>query len=127
MSLEDEEGSKKSISSQTIAVETRASLVMELNLPKDSDSKSYTLSIEVRDINDNSLISKASQKIILFKGFYIKINYKGLFYLISAILIVTIILLIIIWTTHRHHKKLLEKKLKYHHPVGISSKRVLGR
>src|SRR3989344_3676963 len=60
MFLEDENGLKTGISSQTIAVETRASLVMELNIPKDSDSKSYTLSVEVRDINDDSLISKTS-------------------------------------------------------------------
>jgi len=111
MFLEDAEGLKKSISSQTIAVETRASLVMELDIPKISDSESYLLHVEVRDSHDNKLISSVSQRVILFKDLYIKINYRGLLFVILIALVVLIILLVIIWRNSRiSGKKALRAK-----------------
>jgi len=97
--VEDADGLRTSISSQTIALDTTASLVVKIDTSRRVDSDSYNIIVEVRDSQSNELLSTAAQRIVLFKDFYIKVNYKDLLYFVSIFLIVVVVLLIIIWRT----------------------------
>ena len=111
--IEDAQGLKQSISSQTIALETRASLIIELTAPKKLNSNSYHVLIEVRDTKTNELLSVARQKILSLDNIYLQFNEKTLLYVILLSLIVIIALLVIIWRIMAHKKHAKLKKFKY--------------
>lgn len=63
--LVDSEGAVAELASQTLAVETQASIVLSLAIPPTSHPGVYTVIIEVRDLENGTLLSSASQRIIV--------------------------------------------------------------
>jgi len=108
--IKDPAGKVISESSQTIAVEKTASIIIELEMPRKLESSSYELFTEVTDSATSTIVSSSSQKIfVIEEGVYIKIDERGSYY-IMGIAITLIILLIIIIISHVHNHYMDEAK-----------------
>lgn len=102
LSLVNSEDKASLLSTETIALETRASLVSRLDIPEKATSGVYTVNVEVFDINKTNILGKASRIIIIEKT---RIS-RGDIYLIGFYLsiIVSFVLLIILYRQNRYYR-----------------------
>lgn len=97
------------LSSETLAIHTKVSLVEELSIPQGLKDKSYEIFVEVKDTKTQELISTASQRIIIIDSLKITIDREDIIY-ISIFFIVTFTLsLIILYQKLNKNKKILEE------------------
>ena len=103
LSLVDSEGKTIDKSTETIALETQASLVSILDIPKDANAGIYDINVDVSDTNKENLLGKASKEIIIEKT---KITRENI-YLIGICLgvIALFILLVILYKQNRNLHK----------------------
>jgi hypothetical protein len=97
--LVDSEGKASLFSTETISLETRASLVSRLDIPENANNGIYKINVEIFDINEKNMLGKASKEIIIEKT---RIT-RGDIYLIGFCLSI-IILFILIIVLYRQNK-----------------------
>ncbi len=111
ISLVDDKNEIVDRSTETIALETKASFISRLNIPKDAKEGDYTIKIEVFDVTGENLLGIASKDITLENGITTEDIYKIGIYLTVAFLIV---LILMIYKHnrdfHKGHKLKLTKK-----------------
>lgn len=110
--LKNHNGSRRLILSETIALETRSSMIIAPKIPKElegfEEQSSINLEFEVKDSQTNELLSRANQRIILSDDIYISISQKSILYLsIIGILILIGIIIIILMrrNAQKKHRK----------------------
>ena len=109
--IKDPAGKVISESSQTIAVEKTASIIIELEMPRNLESSSYELFTEVTDSATSTIVSSSSQKIfVIEEGVYIKIDERGSYYIMGIAITLVILLIIIIIISHVHNHYMDEAK-----------------
>jgi len=102
---------------QTAALQTQASLIANLAVPNDLEEGSYTIAVEVSDINTGALLSTASQRFIVRNG-KDKESFdadKRLYFYALYLLIGGLILLIIILYLQN---KMMRNHILVHHKAG---------
>ncbi|MCX6749218.1 MAG: hypothetical protein NTW17_00535 [Candidatus Pacearchaeota archaeon] len=81
-------------STQTIALETRASLISQLRIPENTDNGIYNVNVEILDMTEKNLLGKASKEIVVEKSVVTRIDvYLVGFYLTLIGLFVLVIML----------------------------------
>ena len=107
--IKDAQGASKLLSSQTVALETKTSLILAVDVPDALKSNAYTLFLEVRDLKTNDLLATASQRILVFHNFSIKFDGKNDVLLIVLTLVV---LLLVLDLVHRYYlaRSLVKKR-----------------
>ncbi|MEK6898725.1 MAG: hypothetical protein AABW79_01375 [Nanoarchaeota archaeon] len=110
LSIKDENGVRYKVSSETIALQTRASLVSNFRVPENLDSKSFEIEVDVTDTETNEQLGFTSQRILISKGYQIKLgeNWIIAILIIAGIIITLITLMIMI-----DHKKNSDEMSKY--------------
>ena len=102
------------INSQTVAVETQASFVNELNIPEELKKDSYSINVEVRDVETGELISSATQRILVFDNLFINFSERNVIWIIiiASAFIIFALLIVIIKLLLKKDKS--EEKLRTH-------------
>lgn len=94
------EDSRELLLSETVALETKVSLIVKPRIPNNLDIKddSITLEVEVKDTESGKILSTTTQRIIINDEFYILLNEDSMLYLliIGAMIIIGIIIRIIL-------------------------------
>jgi len=94
LSLIDNENKTIYESTQTIALETRASLVSQLRIPENTDNGIYEVNAKILDMTEKNLLGKASKEIVVEKSVVTRIDvYSVGFYLTLIGLFVLVIIL----------------------------------
>ena len=98
-------------STETVALETRASLVSELSIPENTKSGIYNVKVEIFDVNEKDLFAKTSKEITVKN----KITAKDIYFVGSLLIIIAFIIFIIILYKHnrdlqRSHKQKITKQ-----------------
>lgn len=109
LSLIDNQGKAIYKSTETIALETRASLVSKLNVPENANNGIYNIDVKILDVKGENLIAQASKEIIIEKT---KITRTEI-YLIGIYLIVIslFIIMIILYKRNRAFIKISKQKV----------------
>ncbi|MBX4196121.1 hypothetical protein KW805_00855 [Candidatus Pacearchaeota archaeon] len=93
---------------QTVALEAQISLVANIPTPRTLGSGTYTLLVEIRDINRNILLSSASESFFLEKKSFIeRMGIKGIYVL--GLIILTWMFLLFIYILYLQYN--VKKKL----------------
>ncbi len=93
LSLIDTENKTIDRSTQTIAFETRASLISQLRIPENTDNGIYKVNAEIFDMAEENLLAKASKEIIIERSIVTRADvYSVGFYLSLVALFVLLIM-----------------------------------
>ena len=93
ISLIDTENKTIDRSTQTIALETRASLVSQLRIPENTDNGIYKVNAEVFDMSEKSLLGKASKDIIIERSIVTREDVYLVGFFLGIILLFVLIVL----------------------------------
>ncbi len=113
--LKEVNGKNLPLSSQTAAIETRASLILALKVPDSLQTNSYQIYLEVTDVKTGELLASASQRILVFDNFSIKFNDKSAYVLVVLVFVMVVTLLYSLY----HH-------FTFHH-TRLSHATLIGR
>lgn len=83
-------------STETITLETKASMIAKLNIPENVKEGIYSINIEIFDVKEENVLGKASERIIIKN----RITTDDIYFVGSLLLIIAFIIFIIILYKH---------------------------
>lgn len=109
--LRDGTEEKQRVSSETVALQTRTSLIVDVRISEEIKSKSFEVIIEATDTNTGELLGTATQRILLTDSLKIKFVENWQVPVTAAGIV---LLLLIISLIAFHHKRIPTKKEREH-------------
>lgn len=93
LSLVDSSGKVIPISTETIALETKASFITKLNIPKEANTGAYNVDVELFGVNGKDLLAKASRQIVIEKTAitHAEIYLMGFFLSVVNLFLLTVV------------------------------------
>lgn len=100
--LEDVNGGIIFLGRQTLAVETRTTIILSGRIPQETPQGDYKLTADVTGVGSEVILAKASQRVIIAEDVLFSPDSAPLLYKVGffAVIIALIILFIILYLTH---------------------------